>query len=209
MTARKCALEECSNLIYKNARYKWNKYCCIEHGRISCGRILSNYRQRIDLERVKQLAAQGQYASDIAEEFNVAPYDVWRFALKYGVELKYTPRHHTPTCVHDVSEFWQQHSAELIAEYEAGATLNAIAKKLGTTLGAVAGRLTRIDRIGERKFPVSPPVEPLKHSLPSGCMWPVRDGWCGNEIDRGQSYCEAHARKAHRPTAPLVIEAHL
>lgn len=211
MTARKCALEECDRPIYRNARYKWTRCCCIEHGHISAGRILSSYRQRMDLNRVKQLAAQGRYASDVAEEFNVSLYAAWQFAKKHGVEIKFTPRRDVPRPAGTVSDFWQQHNAELIAEYEAGTTLTAIAKKLGVTRSAVAGRLTRIDRIGERKFPVLAQPRPLKLPLLSGCMWPIGEDWCGDEVKHGQSYCEAHTKRAYRPTAPLSIEprAHL
>lgn len=207
MTARKCALEECDNLIYKGANYKWKRYCCIEHSRISTGRILSGRRQRIDLERVEQLAAQGAYATNIAEEFNVSLYAAWQFVLKHNIELKYSHRSCTPTRIGVVSEFWEQHDAELIAGYEAGATLTAIAKTLNVTVGAVAGRLTRLDRIGERKFPASKLAELPKNLLLGGCMWPMGDGWCGAEVKHRHSYCEEHAGQAHRPTAPLSIEA--
>lgn len=194
-----CALPECEAPASRGIGKAWNRCCCAEHGRLIAHRAYAAKYGKIDIGTLRTLAAWGFYREDIGRIFGVSTGAVCDAAKRHGIEIAYADaraRDGLPAAK------WIKKDPLLIEGYRSGLALREIARRIGETVGAVSGRLNRLDLIGERKTPKpkTPRVE-----LPDlgGCMFSVDVGFCGEPVEGAKPYCGKHAAICYRPSAPV------
>ena len=94
--------------------------------------------RRIDVEALRRLAAEGMPARQIGEAMGFHAEVIRDCAKRHGITLP--PGNHRAK---EQFEWWARNHAELVHLREMGTPLREIARRLGTTPSAVAGRLQR------------------------------------------------------------------
>ena len=165
---------------------------------------------RINPDDVRRLAAEGISAYQIGKRLGCSDRGVQGIARRHGIEIRRSSRN-----PRGGNAFWVTHTPAIVADFEAGMVISAIARKHDLTKNQVVGRLNTLGRIGERRQ--RPKRQTLEFPPSSHCMFPLGPehekptGWCGKPVrEIGEPYCTEHHRASHlpaRPMADLVREA--
>lgn len=221
-----CALPECDEPapMGRNGCQR-RRYCCDKHaeiGKRQKNRVArtKNRRKRgimpatyycIDVDRLRQLAADNLSTTQIAHAMGHECSSIYRCAAKHSIAVRReAPYQRTP----GQPDLWKSLDELLIVLLDTALTYSAIAKEMTTLTGepisknAVVGRLRRIGMTGVRNSAREarrPLVEFPKYGE---CIFPSGDlpemTFCGAEVeDISKPYCSKCYAVAYLPPRPL------
>lgn len=142
-----CALPECDQPASRG-RNRMYKCCCRAHAQALVLRAAHKANQRIDIDRLRGMAARGMYANQIAPAMGVHAASIHASAKRHKISLQHEPHRHPHG---SASARLMPKENRIIELYERGDTFSAIAADVGETIGVVAGYLHRRNLLGKRR----------------------------------------------------------